>query len=112
LSITRSGTNEVTLTVVNGVATNLYEIWWAEFLEADALSLTNYMWFDVCSGSTGETNFVVDLGDTVSGFFRAVNGNDFDNDGILNWKDAWPWDPSVGLLTVTIESPANGANVR
>jgi hypothetical protein len=112
LSIALTGTNEVTLTVNNGVATNLYEIWWTEFLDTNALTLTSGAWTDVYSGTTGQTNFVLDLGDTITGFFRAINGNDLDNDGIPNWEDARPWDPTVGILSVTIESPANGANVR
>jgi hypothetical protein len=110
LSISSTGTNEVTLIVTNGVATNLYEIWWTEFLSGN-LSLTNGAWIDVYSGTTGQTNFVLDLGDTEAGFFRGVNGNDFDNDGIPNWEDARPFDPSIGILKVTIESPANGSNV-
>jgi hypothetical protein len=112
LSIAPTGTNEVALTVINGSATNLYEIWWTEFLDADALFLTNGTWIDVYDGTTGQTNFVLDLGDTVTGFFRAINGNDLDNDGIPNWQDSRPWDPSVGILTETIETPANGSNVR
>ena len=111
LSIVSTGTNEVTLTVTNGVATNLYEIWWTEFLDGD-LSITNGAWTDVYSGTTGQTNFVMDLGDTDAGFFIGVNGNDFDNDGIPNWQDSRPFEPSIGLLTVTIESPANGSNVQ
>jgi hypothetical protein len=54
----------------------------------------------------------LDLGDTYTGFFRAVNGNDFDLDGVPNSQDARPFDPSIGILTVTIESPANGSNVQ
>ena len=111
LNIALTGTNEVTLTITNGVSTNLYEIWWTEFLEGD-LSLTNGAWIDVYSGTTGQTNFVLDLGDTDTGFFRGINGNDFDNDGVPNWEDARPFDPSFGILKVTIETPANGSNVQ
>jgi hypothetical protein len=112
LSIALTGTNEVTLTVTNGVPTGVYEIWWTEFLDAEALSLTNGAWEPLATGTTGQTNFVFDLGDTDTGFFRALNGNDFDLDGFPNYADARPFDPSVGILTVTIESPANGANVQ
>jgi hypothetical protein len=111
LSITLTGTNTVTLTVTNGVSTNLYEIWWTEFLSGD-VAITDGAWIDVYDGTTGQTNFPMILGDTDTGFFRAVNGNDFDNDGIPNWEDARPFDPSVGILRVTIESPANGSNVQ
>src|ERR1019366_7463066 len=112
LSIALTGTNEVTLTVTNGVPTGVYEIWWTEFLGSYALSLTNGAWQPVYTGVTGQTNFVMDLGDTYTGFFRALNGNDFDLDGVPNYEDARPFDPSVGILRVTIESPANGSNVQ
>ena len=111
LSVALTGTNEVTLTVTNGTSTAIYEIYWTEFLNANATAFTNGAWNLVYSGTTGQTNFVLDLGDTVTGFFRAVNGNDFDNDGVLNNQDARPFDPLVGILQVTIEIPANGAQV-
>jgi hypothetical protein len=111
LTIALTGTNEVTLTVTNGAPTGIYEIWWTEFLDPTAV-FTNGDWLLADSGTTGQTNFVFDLGETWTGFFRAVNTNDFDGDSILNYQDARPFDPSVGVLRVTIESPANGANVR
>ena len=111
LSIALTGTNEVTLTVTNGVATNLYEIWWTEFLDTNALTLTNGAWQLVYPGVTGQTNFVMDLWDTQMGFFRALKGNDFDLDAVPDYEDARPWDPTIGILRVTIETPANGSNV-
>jgi hypothetical protein len=112
LSIALTGTNQITLTVTNGVPGGLYEIWWTEFLDAEALSLTNGAWEPVCTNTPGQTNFVMDLGDFDTGFFRALNGNDFDLDGVPNYEDARPFDPTIGILKVTIESPANGSNVQ
>ncbi len=111
LSAASSGTNEITLTVTNGSPTGLYEIWWTEFLNSDALNLTNGGWQPIYTGTNGQTNFVLDLSDFDTGFFRALNGNDFDLDGIPNNQDARPFDASVGILRVTIEAPANGSNV-
>jgi len=111
LSIALTGTNQVTLVVTNGSPTNVYQIWWTEFLDANALVLTNGAWTVVAAGTTGQTNFVLTYV-TDTGFFRAINGSDFDNDGFPDWEDARPFDPNVGILTVTIETPANGSNVQ
>jgi hypothetical protein len=112
IAIVTSGTNEVTLTVTNGFPTNIYEIYWTEFLDTSSANFTNGDWLLVYSGTVGQTNFVLDLGDTDTGFFRGLNGNDFDNDGVLNSQDARPFDGSIGLMRVTIESPANGSTVQ
>ncbi len=111
LSITLTGTNQVKLTLTNSTPGGAYEIYWEEFLGSNS-SLTNGAWMDVYNGAVGETNFVLNVGDLWSGFFRAVNTNDFDGDGIPNYQDARPFDHSIGLLRVTIESPANGSNVQ
>jgi hypothetical protein len=36
------------------------------------------------------------------------SANDSDGDGVPNWEDADPNNPNVGILTITIDSPANG----
>ncbi len=113
LSIVRSGTNEVTLTVTNAVPNGTYEIWWTEFLDDAALSgLDDCAWEPIPPITNGQTAFVLDCGYLSSGFFRAINTLDLDNDGVPNYQDARPFDASVGILRVTIESPANGANVQ
>jgi hypothetical protein len=109
LSIASTGSNTISLVVTNGTNNTIYEIYFAEFLDTNAYYFTNGGWTLVANGATGQTNFSATLGSTYTGFFRAVNGNDFDNDGIPNWDDARPFDPTVGILSVTIESPANGA---
>lgn len=108
-----TSTNELTLTVTNPVPNTTYEIWWTEFLDADAMSLTNGGWQPIGSGTNGQTVFpVVGLEDYDSGFFRAINLLDLDNDGVPNYQDVRPFDSSIGILRVTIESPANGAVVN
>jgi hypothetical protein len=37
---------------------------------------------------------------------------DADGDGIPNYEDARPNDPTIGILTVTITAPANGSTVQ
>lgn len=113
LRIVATGTNEVTLTVTNPAPNTVYEIWWTEFLDADAMSLTNGGWQPIGSGTNGQTVFpVIGLEDYNTGFFRAINMLDLDNDGVPNYQDARPFDSSVGILRVTIESPANGSSVQ
>src|SRR5882724_2914489 len=111
LSIALNPTNTVSLTVTNGTNNGIYSIYWTELL-AGNLSISNGTWAFITSGTTGQTNFLIDYGEFVSGFFRAVNGNDWDGDGILNSQDARPFDPGIGILTVTIESPTNNSTVQ
>jgi hypothetical protein len=110
VKIVVSGTNQITVVVTNSVPTATYEIFWQEFL--DGSSLSNGTWQLIDIGSVGQTNFPFDTGETMTGFFRAVNRTDFDMDGVPNFEDARPFDPTIGILTVTIETPANGANVQ
>ena len=115
LSIASTGTNEVTLTVINPVTNTVYEIWWTEFLDADATSgLENGAWIPLDPpGTNGQTAFLITgLEDFDTGYFRAINTLDLDGDGVPNSQDARPFDPSIGILRVTIESPANGSNVQ
>ena len=106
LSIMLTPTNTVQLTVTNGSPTGMYDIYWQEFLDTTAT------WEWVATGTTGQTNFLVDISETETGFFVAASGNDFDGDGVPNTSDARPFDPAIGILRVTIESPANGSNVQ
>jgi hypothetical protein len=105
LKIALTGTNQVTVTVTNGIATNLYELFYTPFLGSNA------NWQPLSDGIIGQTNFTFMIDQTQFGFFRALTGNDLDGDGIPNYKDARPLDPTVGIMTITIESPANGASI-
>ena len=105
LTIASTGTNQVTVSIANGITNAFYEIYSVEFL-------TDTNWLLAAEGTLGQTNFIFSTSQTDTGFFRAVNGNDFDGDGIPNYEDARPNDASIGLMTVTIEKPANGSNVQ
>ena len=108
LSITLMASNTIQLTVTNGSPVGAYDLYWKEFLDA----VPGWDWDWLATGTTGQTNFVVDISETETGFFVAVSGDDFDGDGVPNEKDARPFDPTIGILTVTIESPANGSTVQ
>jgi hypothetical protein len=112
LKIVNTGTNTVALSITNGSPSGVYEIYWQEFLDSTNGYLTNGNWTLIESGATGQTNFgPYDISELWTGFFRALNTIDFDADGSPDCDDARPFDPSVGILNVTIESPASGAVV-
>jgi len=91
LSIALINTNTVvSLVVTNGSTTNKYDIYWRELLD------TNNSWTLLTNGGTGVTNFAYSIGDTESGYFAAS----------LHTNTV----PFV--LTLTIQAPANGANIQ
>ncbi len=107
LKATPVSTNQVNVLITNGVSTANYEIYWTPWLNNPV-----YPWTLLVSGTTGQTNFSVLINSTDTGFIEAAVGTDWDGDGVPNYKDARPSDPTVGVLTVTIESPANGATMN
>ncbi len=106
ISILSLTNDQFSLTVTNGSSTNQYEIQRREAF--DELHPWNYE----VGGTTGQTNFTVDMGIQQIGFFRAIPCVDCDHDGYDNWLDANPNDPAVGILTITIDSPLNGSTVN
>ena len=104
LSLTPTGTNNVLLSITNGVNFTNYQIY-----RTPALMLTGFPWTVSAIGTNGQTNFLVDMGGDAMGFFKALVGSDQDGDGVLDWMDANPNDPTIGALTITIDSPANGS---
>ncbi len=89
LSIAMTNTNTaVSLTVTNGTNTAQYQIYTKEYL-------TNEDWILISNGTTGQTNFTIDLNDADSAFYRAqINSG------------------SGASLSISIVAPANGANIQ
>lgn len=106
LTIQLLSSNQLQLTVTNGLATNSYEIYRRPVWDSV------YPWSLHLIGTTGQTNFTTAMGIESIGFFQARSGNDTDGDGVPNSKDANPGDPSVGILSIIIDTPANGANFQ
>ena len=106
LSIQLIATNQLQLTVTNGVPTNNYMVYYRPSL------LDDYPWTPQLVGTNGQTNFTVMIGlaeQGFQGFFQARTGDDADGDGVLNWKDADPYNAAVGILYILIDAPANGS---
>ena len=101
LSISSLGNSQFSLVVTNGVATTNYEVHWTYIL-----ANTNVPWQLIGVGSLGETNFTVDTTGWPIGFFRVSLEQTFN--GIPDYQLADPNNPSLGALTITIDSPTNG----
>jgi hypothetical protein len=107
LTVVSTNGTQLLVTITNGVATTNYEIY-----RTPLLGNTNFPWTLHMVGDVGQTNFLLDLGVEDAGFFRAGIGSDWDLDGIPNSQDANPTDATLGILSITIDSPTNGATLN
>jgi hypothetical protein len=101
LTATPAGTNQLLITITNGVSASSYELWTTPVL-GDSVT---YPWTIAAVGSTGQTNFTINMAPYPSGFFQVV----VDTNGVPLWQAADPNNPAAGVLVVFIDSPANGA---
>lgn len=104
LTIAPTGSNQFLISITNGVTNVNYEIYRTPVLGDEV----NYPFTLHLIGILGQTNFIIDMGLEPSGFVLAGIGSDWDSDGIENYRDANPNDPSVGVLSVIIDSPTSG----
>lgn len=100
LAITATSSNSMVVTITNAVSLATYDI-----ETTPVLANSIYPWSVAKTGTTNQTNFVVSIGPYPAGFFRA----EVDTNGIPLWEAANPTNPSLGMLTVTIDSPTNGS---
>ncbi|MBI1178453.1 hypothetical protein GC207_13545 [bacterium] len=107
LTITQTSTNQFSVKVTNGVSYANYELYRTPVLGDPAFPWTLHL-----IGSLGQTNFTVLMDVTKAGFVQASVGLDWDGDGVDNWQDAQPSSTNAGLLTITIDSPANGSTIN
>ena len=103
LSITSLGTNQFQIGITNGVTNALYELYWRPVLGDDP----NNPWQILTTNQAGQTSFWVDGGDYASMFFKAAIGTNYS--GVWDFQLANPNDPSLGALSITIDSPTNNA---
>jgi hypothetical protein len=102
LTITSLGTNQFSITITNGVGTANYDLLWTPVLANPA-----YPWTWAAVGTPGQTNFMLNMGVYQTAFFRA----ELDTNSIPLWEAADPNNPGAGILSVFIDSPANGSTL-
>ena len=101
LTIAPVGTNEYSITITNDIGMTTYDLQWTPIL-----ANPGYPWTWAALGTAGQTNYLVNLdGISDTGFFRTI----LDTNTPPLWEAADPNNPSLGILQVTIDSPANGA---
>jgi hypothetical protein len=103
LTVTQTGTNQLLITITNGVSAATYDLYTTPVLDN-----SSYPWTAAVIGTNGQTNFTVSAGPFQAGFYRAV----LDTNGIPIWQAADPNNPSAGILAVFIDSPTNGAMLQ
>ena len=102
LTIAPLGTNQFSITITNGVGGTYYDLQWTP-----VLANPSYPWTFAAVGTPSQTNFMLNMGAYQTGFFRAL----VDTNSIPLWEAADPNNPGAGILTVFIDSPANGFNL-
>lgn len=101
LAIAPLGTNQFQVTVTNGVAGAAYELMWGP-----SLNVPLSQWGILQTNPPGQTNFGVNCGQLPVGFFMVRVGQC--TNGIWDYQWANPNDPSLGALSIVIDSPTNG----
>ena len=104
LTVAPTGTNQLSITITNGVSTDSYELWTTPVLG----DTVDYPWTTAAVGTNGVTNFTVNIGPYPAGFYRVV----VDTNAIPLWEAADPNNPSAGILNVWIDNPANGTTLN
>jgi hypothetical protein len=104
LLIAPTNTNQLSITVTNGVSYANYILYNQHVLGGSWTFITNPV--------PGVTNFVVNPGPYFQGFYMATGSTNWNNDGIPNWDLADPNIPGLGALTISIVSPAQGAIIH
>ena len=103
LTITPLGTNQFAITITNNIGSATYDLLWTP-----VLANPNYPWTWAAPGTPGQTNYLVNMEDSQTGFFRTL----LDTNAIPLWEAADPNNPGAGILNVWIDSPANGATLN
>jgi hypothetical protein len=104
LNIAPYATNQLLLTVTNPAPSLMYELY-----TLPVLGNPNYSWTLCATGALGQSNWLINLGDQSSAFFKARS---WDGTGVPPWMAADPNNPSLGPLSITIDSPLNGAVIQ
>lgn len=103
LTITPLGTNQFSITITNNIGTATYDLLWTP-----ALANPDYPWTWAVPGTPGQTNYQVNMGVYQTGFFQTL----LDTNSVPLWKAADPNNPGAGILSVFIDTPANGSLIQ
>jgi len=106
LLIAPTNGTQLSITVSNGVAYGNYILYNQHILNDPA------GWTFVTNPVPGVTNFVIDPGPYFEGFYIVTGSTNWNNNGIPNWDYADPLNPGLGVLTVSIVSPAQGSVIQ
>jgi hypothetical protein len=101
VSITVTNTNQLSITVTNGVP-------YANYILYNQHVLGDSTWTFVTNPVPGVSNFVVNMGPYFYDFYLVSGSTNWNNNGIPNWEYADPNNPGLGVLTVSIVSPSQG----
>jgi hypothetical protein len=102
LTITPLGTNQFSISFTNYPAST-WDLEWTP-----VLANADYPWTFAAIGTPGQSNYLLNMGDYQTGFFRTI----LDTNSIPLWEAADPNNPAAGILTVTITRPANGSLIQ
>jgi hypothetical protein len=102
LTITPLGTNQFSITFTNYPAST-WDLQWTPILDDP-----DYPWTFAAVGTPGQSNYVLNMEDYQSGFFRTI----LDTNSVPIWEEADPNNPGAGILTVFIDSPTNHATLN
>jgi len=105
ISLVLTNTNQLFITVTNGVSYGNYSLYNQHVLGGPT-------WTLVTNAVPGVTNFVVGMGPYFQDFYQVMGSTNWNNNGIPNWDYADPNNPGLGVLTVTIVSPAQGQIIQ
>ena len=101
LTITPLGTNQFSISFTNYPAST-WDLQWTP-----VLGNPDYPWTFAATGTLGQSNYLLDMGDYQLGFFRTI----LDTNSVPLWEAADPNNPGAGILTVYIDNPANGSTI-
>ena len=102
ITIALTNTNQLSITVTNGVVYGYYSLYNQHLLDGSPWTLVS------TNDVLGVTNFLVGMNDYFEGYYEVAANTNWNNDGIPNWDLADPLNPGLGKLTVTIVSPSQG----
>jgi hypothetical protein len=97
LTITPLGTNQFSISFTNYPAST-WDLQWTPLLDN-----SDYPWTFAAVGTPGQSNYLLNMEDYQSGFFRTI----LDTNSVPLWEEADPNNPGAGILTVFIDSPTN-----